>query len=106
MRSTTNLVICSSLLLCSCASVQRPNAYAWGVNGKAEQIEGYNVKTDYDDNGVRLPDAKKVIHPLPNGLRDLNGAICFLPPRDGDDGIKGMKVWLSDSRKWAQQHCK
>lgn len=79
---------------------------AWGVNGSAQRLEGYNVKKDYDENGARKPDATLKLKELPNGLLDLNGAVCFLPPSEGDEGIKGVKTWIADARDWAREHCK
>ena len=109
MRLTTLLSICSAITLGACTSVQRPNSYAWGVNGAASRLEGYNVRTDYNSDGTRKSGAVKQIKSLPNGLKDLNGAICFLPPKPndqlGDEGIKGMKIWLGDLRDWAKEHC-
>jgi hypothetical protein len=106
VRLMMSLSICS-LLLCSCASVNRPNSMAWGVNGAERQLEGFNIRDDYDDNGVRKPDAEAKIKQLPHGLSDLNGAICFLPPSpDGsDEGIRGLKKWIGDARDWAKSHC-
>lgn len=110
-RSTTNsntyswAAVFFSLLLVGCAGVERPDTFAWGVNGAVPQLEGYNIKRDYDNNGVRKPDARKTIKPLPFGIRSLNGAICFLPPNPGDEGTRGLKKWLGDSRDWMKEHC-
>jgi hypothetical protein len=91
--------------LVGCASEQRPNSYACGVNGAKARLECFNIKTDYDDNGVRKPDAQALIVPLPAGLLNLNGAICFLPPKGHDEGIRGLKRWLGDVRDYAKEHC-
>lgn len=103
------LSVFSLLALSACMSVERPDAYAWGVNGPKQRLEGFNIKHDYDSNGVRLPGAQMTVKPLANGLNSLNGAICFLPPKANsqpyDEGIKGMKVWLGDLRDWAKEHC-
>lgn len=121
MRSTMNFLICSLLLCgCGCASVQRPDSYAWGVNGSASRLEGLNLKKDYDDNGNVKPNAKKQFVNLPHGLTDLNGAILFMPPKwcdpndhtkglcDDlkDEGIFGVKAYLGDVRDWMKNHCK
>lgn len=109
MRSMTNLIICSALLLSACTQPPRPQTLVWGVNGSASRLEGYNMHDDYGADGVLIAGAQKKIKPLPNGILDLNGAVCFLPtkPDDalGDQGIKGVKIWISDSRAWAKDHC-
>jgi hypothetical protein len=99
----------SSLVLCfGCASVQRPNSFIWGVNGSASRLEGYNIKTDYDENGVRRPGAKPVLRSL-NGLRDLNGALLILPAKTNDplkdEGTRGVKRWFQDMRDYSKEHC-
>ena len=88
-----------------CAGVPRPNTMAYGVNGAAKQLEGYNIRDDYDENGVRKPGAVLKIKPLPHGLLDLNGAVCFLPPSPSDEGTKGLKKWIGDARDWTREHC-
>lgn len=115
MLSTTNSVIFKLLLAAACflleagcASVERPYSYVWGINGSASQREGYNIKTDYDSEGVRLPNAKSVLRPL-GSLRELNGAVCFLPAKANDplkdEGIRGLKAWLGNLRDWSKEHC-
>jgi hypothetical protein len=107
MRSTTLLSIFSIVILGACVSVQRPNAIVYGVNGGANppRLEGFNVKTDYDSNGARKPDAELKYRALPNGIKSMNGAICFMPPLGEDEGIKGIKRWLTETRLWAKEHC-
>lgn len=98
------MILFLTFSLCSCIQVQRPNSYVWGINGVSKTRRGYNVRTDYDDSGIRKPGATPVTQAT--SLTDLNGALCFLPQSKNDDGINGIKIWLGDSRNWAKEHCK
>lgn len=104
MRLTILLSI-SSLALMACHTVERPNSMVYGVNGAAARLEGYNIKSDYDENGIRKPEAELKLRALPEGLRSMNGAICFLPPNGEDEGTAGVKRWLAELRLWGKDHC-
>ena len=60
MRLMRPLVICSLIFLGACAGVDRPDGYAKYINRPGRKIVAYQMKTDYDVNGNRLPDAKPV----------------------------------------------
>lgn len=95
-----------SLIGCS-SGPARPNSFVWGMSGPSMWLEGYNILTDYDADGILKPDAVKKYHPFAS-VKDLNAAIVILPPgkHEGDEGSKGVKRWLSEMRLWAKDHCK
>lgn len=111
-----------SLFLTGCMNgPKRPHTILFGINGTSHTSEvkcpgqtacGYYMDDDYDSNGDRKTDAEPKLKPLPNGMRDLNGAICTFPVKDPshdpnkDDGTKGLKVYLGRAREWGKDHCK
>lgn len=88
-----------SLSISSCSSVQRPDAYICGINAPGLKLRCYNIKSDFDENGVMHPNAQpKTVHI--EGLSSLNGGVYFSP---GD--LEKLKVWLGDLRNWSKNHC-
>jgi DNA replication protein DnaD len=63
------------------------------------KLRCYNIKLDFDNNGARKPDAKAKDIPF-TSVHDLNGGVYISPP-----DLEKIKVWLSDSRDWARNHC-
>ena len=92
-RLTKPLSVFSLLLLAACGSVERPNANACWVNAAGGYKTCYNLLTDYDRNGVRLPGAKPSLVPLTD-IRQLNGALTFDAPSQ-----KELKRFMDQSRK-------
>lgn len=91
------LNICS---LVGCAGVQRPDANICGINAVSSNLRCYNIRKDYNNDGILDANAKPVIVPL-SGLNDLNAG-AYLSPLD----LEKVKVWLGDLRTWAKDHCK
>lgn len=87
------LSVSSLLVLAACGSVERPNANACWVNAAGGYKTCYNLLTDYDKNGVRLPGAKPKNVPLTE-LKQLNGALTFDAASQ-----KELKRFLDESRK-------
>jgi hypothetical protein len=93
------IIILVLMLLSGCATVKRPDALICGVNAKGMKLRCYNIKLDFNDDGTRKPGA------IPSDIKiksvhDLNGGIYFSP---GD--FEKLKVWLSDMREYAKEHC-
>lgn len=107
MRLTTLCLVFSLLAisfgLVGCATIPRPDSDLGGVvvnsDGATGKFRSYNLKTDYDDNGVRRPSAKPKEKPI-NSLRDLIGYTCT-----DAKGLKNIKTWLSDMRDEIQKRC-
>ena len=99
MRLMTNFVGSSlAVFLISCSSVQRPDALICGVNAVASKLRCYNIKTDFDNDGVLIPGVKPKI--IPFVLHDLNGGIFF-----SAQDFEKVKVWIADMRAWSKSHC-
>lgn len=89
-----------SLFLIGCAqALKRPDADALVVNAQAKHLYGYNLSRDYDDQGVRLPNAKPTIFPA-GILSDINGWVCTDPK-----GFTNIKVSVADARAYISKHC-
>lgn len=117
-----SLIIFSLFFMTGCMNgPKRPHSLVYGINGAkhtdatkcpGQTACGFYVDDDFDSNGDRYANAEPKLKDLPNGLADLNGAICFLPVKNPatnpfkDEGVKGMKVWLGRSREWGKDHCK
>ena len=86
------LSVFSLLVLCACGSVERPDANACWVNAAGGYKRCYNLLSDYDQNGVRLPSAKPI--DVPVTLQSLNGALTFDAASQ-----KELKRFLDQSRK-------
>lgn len=99
MRLTTLVSICSALILAGCSgAVDRPNADAKWINKPALKLVGYNLKTDYDQYGNRLPEAKpkeQVFGSCDEMLQALNVSVCFDPK-----GQKEVKRSLNESQEY------
>jgi hypothetical protein len=81
--------------------VVRPNLDACWINDVSKSKECYNTLSDYDYNGIRLPNATKEIVSLPRGLRDLRGNLCINPT-----GQEELLRFLDETRKWIREHCR
>lgn len=83
MRLTTQVSIFSLLLLAACGSKnERPDAKASWINKPGLKLVTYNMKTDYDEYGNRLPEAKPVVTQFATCeamLTALNVSVCFDP---------------------------
>ena len=98
MKPLMMLLITSELLL-GCQSIQRPNAWMGGVNASKKEFRAYNLRTDFDVDGNRLPEAKPKISYL-TGLKDLNGYICVDP-----NSFEELKRYVGELRLWARDNC-
>lgn len=79
--------------------VPRPSAEVCWVNAPGGRKECFNVKTDYDDLGNRLPDAKpKIVHIT--GLQDLNINLCVDIPSQ-----KALSAYRTEVNAWIDNHC-
>jgi hypothetical protein len=90
---TKFLSVSSLLLLAACGSVERPNANACWVNAAGGYKRCYNLLTDYDANGIRLPGAKPKDVPL-SSIKELNGALTF-----DATSQKELKRFMDETRK-------
>lgn len=89
-----------TILLVGCAGVQRPDADICGVNASASKLHCYNLKKDYSNDGTLLANSVAKDKPI-SSLQDLNAGIYFSPT-----DVEKVKVWISDMRAWAKDHCK
>lgn len=81
-----------ALVLAACAGIERPDTTVFIVNAQAKQIKGYNLKTDYDDNGNRLGNAVAKIRRFED-LEDLDKYACT-----DVDGLAELKRFFKDVR--------
>jgi hypothetical protein len=97
MRLIALLSISSILAGCADLGVKPPNTDWMHVNAPGKRLRGYNLATDYDADGNRLPGAKAIVTPV-SSLDDLNGWACTNP--DGEAEIKRayqqMKAKVAD----------
>lgn len=100
MRTTISSLIFLSLVACGCAGVKRPDAYFYGVNGTGGYLKGYNLRTDYNDDGVRKSGAQAKIIRI-DSLKQLNGYTCTDPT-----GLERTKVFISDLKSAYERNCK
>lgn len=94
MVSTMRL-IAFSLLLVGC-DVPRPNTDLCGVNAQKLERRCYNLKTDYDRDGNRKPNAKPKIKPA-RDVYDLDRNFCTDP-----DGFAELKAYIKKLREAAK----
>ena len=87
------------IVLAGCASVERPNAEICGINAKSSQLRCYNLKSDYDADGYRLPDAKPVVKPIAS-LMSLNGGM-YLSKSD----IAPVQAYIDAIRRLYKEEC-
>lgn len=97
MKLSTTLFLTFSLL--GCSHIQKPDSNIYGVNAKSHELRGYNIKTDYDDNGDRKPDAKPKIYEL-KSLDQLHGWFCTDPV-----SLQRIKVLIDDVRDELKSRC-
>lgn len=108
MRFAILFVISSFFIGCA-GGPARPNSYIWGVNAPAQRLEGYNIKTDFDDDGNLLPNAQAQFMSL-TSIRQLNVAWVIFPgnkPGDPlkDEGQAGIKRYIGELRRYARERC-
>lgn len=71
--------IFSILILTGCSSsVERPDTDLCVINAPLNQMKCYNLKRDYDSNGVIKPEATGKLYPV-EGVEDVNKFICTSP---------------------------
>jgi hypothetical protein len=92
-RLMRHLSVFSLLALTACQNVERPNANACWVNASGGYKRCYNLLTDYDSNGIRLPNAKPKDVPI-SELKHLNGALTF-----DASSQRELKRFMDESRK-------
>jgi hypothetical protein len=96
------LHVAFSFMLCACqGQVVRPDANACWVVAAAKQKDCYNTLKDYDIEGNQLPTAIPKTFDLPNGLKSLNGHLCFDP--ESQEAIEAFRI---ESNKWIKKHCR
>lgn len=96
------LVIAAALGLCltGCgSSVGRPNANIYFMNVPAKQMQGNNIKNDYDDNGVRTASGFTQFKPL-TSVGDVDKMFCT-----DAAGLAAIKTSLADARAYVQNNC-
>lgn len=103
-------IIFSFLLLSGCAAIQRPPVDFLIVNAPKKYARGYNFKTDYNDNGDRLPNAVPKIYPAEK-IEDLNKWFCVNMRDDKGvqqpaDALKLMTAYIKKLREEYERGCK
>lgn len=106
MRLLIGLLIISSIAvafaLSGCGTIiQRPDSWVCGVNAAAKpaKLRCYNLKSDYNDDGTRRPDAKPY-EIFISELKDLQGWTCVDPK-----SLENLKVFIADMRDEIQRRC-
>lgn len=94
------LLIIFSLVLAGCAPIAKPNANVYGVNFPAMQMQGYNLSSDYDNNGNLTAHGGFTQTVTLKDLSTINGWICTDPP-----GIAAIKTTLSQWRDYVNTNC-
>lgn len=103
-------IIFSLLFLPGCAAIERPNVDLLVVNAPKKYARGYNFKTDYNDSGDRLPDAKPKFYPAEK-VEDLNKWFCVnMRDEKGEqqpaDALKLMTAYIKKLREEYERGCK
>lgn len=80
-----------------CATVERPDTNLCVINEPLEQLECYNLRTDYSDEGKITTDAKPLIIGI-TGLESVNKYICTDPA-----GFSELKAYITKLRKFNEQ---
>ena len=87
-------------LLTACSSIERPDAYLCGVNAKSMQLRCYNLKSDFDRNGVLKDSAQPMIKPIKSVI-DLNAGV-YVTPSD----FEKIKVYVREMKAYYDKNCK
>lgn len=88
-----------SLFFVGCMGVQRPDTNIYVVNAPAKHLKGYNMRSDYDANGVLLPNAVPIILPI-STIDDVNKYNCTDP-----DGFANLKIYIEQLRDYYSKNC-
>jgi hypothetical protein len=104
MKSTKQLILLLiAFSLSGCAGIQKPNTDLCIVNAPpgdttTHKRKCYNMATDFDDNGVRLPAAKPVYRENPT-VQDLNKFLVIDSPTGTVDGQAALQAWVQKLRQ-------
>lgn len=90
--------VCS--LLAGCATIAKPDAYLSVVNAPGKKLTGYNLKTDFNDDGNIKPGAKPRFLPAPD-IESINKYVCSSP----EDFVK-IKAYIKKLREEYERGCK
>ena len=90
----------SSLLLFSCAGIQRPDALICVLNAPGKKLTCYNTRTDFNSEGYIKPGAKPSFHPI-EGIQDINKYILMSP----NDWVK-IKAYIKKLREEYESSCR
>lgn len=93
------------LALSGCAGVARPDIDIVIVNAPGKRAKGYNMKDDYDNDGVLKPGAVPKYYPAEK-IEDLNKWYC-INSKDGpvQAGAR-MSAYLKKVREEIKNGCK
>lgn len=94
------ILLLTGLEFSACSTVPRPDTNVGVVNAGFHQVKGYNLSTDYDDNGNLNPSAKPFIHPA-NSVSDLDKNVCTDP-----QGWANLKAYIRMLRDEINSHLK
>jgi predicted small lipoprotein YifL len=81
--------------LSGCGTLERPDSNVGVVNAPLRHLKYYNLKTDYDSNGILLPGAVAKFKTLQT-LDDLNKYICMDP-----NSFANLKAFLNELKQRA-----
>lgn len=97
-----------AFLLGACSSIERPNIFVGIVNPELHQIEGYNFKKDFDDDGHIKPEAKPSFYPLQD-LSSMAKAFTIWVDDDPENpfvtALERFKVYTGRLRDEYKNHC-
>ncbi len=95
------LLVAFSLSACA---IQRPNSDVCIINAPSGWRKCYNLRTDYDDNGILKKDAKPTYRLNPD-ITYLNKALVIDSSSGFEDGIAFLKTYINQLRDRYEQ-CK